>query len=445
MASTVWVDDAVHRRAAQLGARPARVAVRALPAAGPVAARRRSCRTRLGSTASIRDVSRAPAWLPISGPDSRGSAGGPARLRCSPRSRRRSRARGWAAGPGAVQATRHRGLSRLVPAAVAEEDDVAEPLHGEAPGRGLENALEDRLRDRDRPRVAHVPRRRREPALRDVGEHGATSVPPSARAIAVESAFTRTLCLPIAMCGPFCSVPPVGTMIVVVPARIRSRTSVQVSSSRMTVAGVSARLPDGDEGPPHQKQDRACSHHTPSRAPADWRHGRTCLRRYQGARAFGASVPAHVGVDRGNAAIGAPATAGDGAGDHAEVVGRRDRRGAVGQARGGETRGRLEGPPMADDALPQDDVDRREAPPRRVGHGQPVLGSGLAREVVRGSRAGTARGGEAALAPKGAEPLQDREDDLLRAALGQLVEIGRRRCGSRTACRYNAWWAARSR
>jgi len=30
------------------------------------AARRRSCRTRLGSTASIKDVSSAPAWLPIS-------------------------------------------------------------------------------------------------------------------------------------------------------------------------------------------------------------------------------------------------------------------------------------------------------------------------------------------------------------------------------------------
>ena len=33
------------------------------------------------------------------------------------------------------------------------------------------------------------------------------------------SAWTRTLCLPSTMCGPLCSVPPTGTMIVVLPAR----------------------------------------------------------------------------------------------------------------------------------------------------------------------------------------------------------------------------------
>jgi hypothetical protein len=38
-------------------------------------------------------------------------------------------------------------------------------------------------------------------------------------AIFSESTFTRTLCLPSTMCGPFCSVPPIGTMIVVLPAR----------------------------------------------------------------------------------------------------------------------------------------------------------------------------------------------------------------------------------
>src|SRR4051812_42866160 len=45
------------------------------------------------------------------------------------------------------------------------------------------------------------------------------------------------LCSPSTMCGPFCSVPAVPTMIVVVPAAIMSRTSAQVSSSSMTVSG----------------------------------------------------------------------------------------------------------------------------------------------------------------------------------------------------------------
>ena len=46
------------------------------------------------------------------------------------------------------------------------------------------------------------------------------------------------LCLPSTMCGPFCSVPAVGMMTVVVPAAIASRTSVQVSSSRNIVSGA---------------------------------------------------------------------------------------------------------------------------------------------------------------------------------------------------------------
>ena len=39
------------------------------------------------------------------------------------------------------------------------------------------------------------------------------------------------------MCGPFCSVPAVPMMTVVVPALTRSRTSAQVSSSMQTVSG----------------------------------------------------------------------------------------------------------------------------------------------------------------------------------------------------------------
>src|SRR5688500_10751864 len=52
------------------------------------------------------------------------------------------------------------------------------------------------------------------------------------------------LCLPSTMCGPFCSVPPVGKMIVVLPALIASRTSVHVSSSMNTVSGTTAPATD---------------------------------------------------------------------------------------------------------------------------------------------------------------------------------------------------------
>src|SRR5262249_47329761 len=59
--------------------------------------------------------------------------------------------------------------------------------------------------------------------------------------------------LPRTMWGPFCSVPPVGRMIVVLPDSMRSRTSVQVSSSRKTVSGgppVAARARTGDSTSP---------------------------------------------------------------------------------------------------------------------------------------------------------------------------------------------------
>src|SRR5262245_19707431 len=51
------------------------------------------------------------------------------------------------------------------------------------------------------------------------------------------------LCSPSTMCGPFCSVPAVPTMTVVVPALIRSRTSAHVNSSSHTVSGG---LPEGE-------------------------------------------------------------------------------------------------------------------------------------------------------------------------------------------------------
>ena len=67
---------------------------------------------------------------------------------------------------------------------------------------------------------------------------------PSARAIFCESCLTLTLCLPSAIAGPFCSVPPIGMMIVVLPPATASRSSVHVRSSRNTDAGSSARLAD---------------------------------------------------------------------------------------------------------------------------------------------------------------------------------------------------------
>src|SRR5512134_322283 len=69
---------------------------------------------------------------------------------------------------------------------------------------------------------------------------GATSALPSSCAILPESTFTRTLCLPSTMCGPFCSVPPMGTRTVVLPARIETASSGDVRSSRKTLAGACA-------------------------------------------------------------------------------------------------------------------------------------------------------------------------------------------------------------
>src|SRR5215470_4305981 len=66
---------------------------------------------------------------------------------------------------------------------------------------------------------------------------GATTALPRTRAIRSASTLTRALCLPSARCGPLCSVPPIGTMTVVLPAATAVRNSVHVSSSRNTVSG----------------------------------------------------------------------------------------------------------------------------------------------------------------------------------------------------------------
>src|SRR5512132_4082803 len=50
---------------------------------------------------------------------------------------------------------------------------------------------------------------------------GATSALPSDAAILALRAFTRTLCLPSTMCGPLCSVPPIGISAIVASLRTR--------------------------------------------------------------------------------------------------------------------------------------------------------------------------------------------------------------------------------
>src|SRR5262245_58861036 len=67
---------------------------------------------------------------------------------------------------------------------------------------------------------------------------GATSVLPSARAIRLAAYSMTNLCSPSTMWGPFCSVPAVPMMTVVVPAFTMSRTSAHVRSSMNTVSGA---------------------------------------------------------------------------------------------------------------------------------------------------------------------------------------------------------------
>jgi hypothetical protein len=69
---------------------------------------------------------------------------------------------------------------------------------------------------------------------------GATSAFRSAAAMRPHKTFARTLCLPSTMCGPFCSVPPIGINTVVWPLRTSACTSGDVRSSRNTLCAWSA-------------------------------------------------------------------------------------------------------------------------------------------------------------------------------------------------------------
>jgi hypothetical protein len=73
---------------------------------------------------------------------------------------------------------------------------------------------------------------------------GATSALPNEIAIRSQSNLTRRLCFPSAIAGPFCSVPPIGMMMVVLPVPISSRNSVHVRSSRK-IEGRSSEYANG--------------------------------------------------------------------------------------------------------------------------------------------------------------------------------------------------------
>ena len=100
--------------------------------------------------------------------------------------------------------------------------------------------LEHVVRHGDRPRKAHVPRGRAEPALRHVRDHGGDEGIAEPAGDALGQDLDARIVLAERHVRPVLLRPPIGTMIVDFPARTRSRTSVHVSSSRKTVSGASA-------------------------------------------------------------------------------------------------------------------------------------------------------------------------------------------------------------
>ena len=117
--------------------------------------------------------------------------------------------------------------------------------------------------------------RRVDAAFGHIGDHRRDQrVAERQRDLARRAPCARTLCLPSAMCGPFCSVPPIGTRIVVLPARIASRSSGEVRSSRQTRGCACA-----------ERQRRAESR-TTQRGAARRSHGAHLTRRARPSRAY---------------------------------------------------------------------------------------------------------------------------------------------------------------
>ena len=189
----------------------------------------------------------------------------------SSRSTRRWRARGH-------RMPSIRALSRvadrlqilLIAAVIAEKHDVAKAGELQAATGRFQRCFEGRIGDADGSGKAHVTRWRIHAAFGRVGDDRRDEALPSASAIFSASNRARTLCLPSVMCGPFCSVPPIGTRTIVAPAAMRSRSSVHVRSSRATFrfAGACAAARDADE----HHAERPARSRSSSRRPCSSRH-----------------------------------------------------------------------------------------------------------------------------------------------------------------------------
>ncbi len=151
--------------------------------------------------------------------------------------------RGRRAVPQRVQLLGRGAHAGAVAAGFADEPDLLEAAGLEAAAGADEQLDESIFRQRDRAGLApcgrrccpSCPRARRSRPARPASC-------PSPRAILSAVYSMTNLCSPSTMCGPFCSVPAVPTITLVVPAAIRSRTSAHVRSSMKTESGG---LPDG--------------------------------------------------------------------------------------------------------------------------------------------------------------------------------------------------------
>ena len=235
-------DDGVHRRAGRARARAPRIAVHAV---APAALRRQpSVRTSCRVSASMSDVSASPACEPISSSAKpllaqshrvKPGVGDAIVLADGVRARRSlrpTRGRGARPPPGCPSGSRHESPRNTM---------SRKPCAPEAARGRLEDAAIRIRGNRDRPRIAHVAVGGLDAALGHVGDDRRHErVAERAGDPLREQRDTRALCLPSAMWGPFCSVPPIGTRIVVLPARMRAASSGEVRSSRSTDAGAAA-------------------------------------------------------------------------------------------------------------------------------------------------------------------------------------------------------------
>ncbi len=148
-----------------------------------------------------------------------------------------------ARGPLPVEACGDRREILLVPAVIAEKDDVAEAVQPEAPRRRFEDLLERCLGDRDGSGKAHVRRRRIDAALRNIRDdwrheriaerlRDSLGERPDPHVVLAQH-HVRAVLLGAADRDDDASSRP---------ARISLRSSVHVSSSTRTVEGAAASV-----------------------------------------------------------------------------------------------------------------------------------------------------------------------------------------------------------